>query len=62
MIFHINFEYAILVDNNQLELIFVLEEMCFKIKLPDREEFGLDEKSIVCVTVLLLRELTDEGC
>ncbi len=32
-----------LFDNNQLELIFVLEEMCFKIKLPDREEFGLDE-------------------
>ena len=32
-----------LFDNEQLELKFVQEDMCFKIKLPDREEFGLDE-------------------
>lgn len=32
-----------LFDNDQLILKFSLEEMCFKIKLPDREEFGLDE-------------------
>lgn len=32
-----------LFDNDQLELVFSLEDMCFKIKLPDREEFGLDE-------------------
>lgn len=32
-----------LFDNDLLELKFLLEEMCFKIKLPDREEFGLDE-------------------
>ena len=32
-----------LFDNDRLILKFSLEEMCFKIKLPDREEFGLDE-------------------
>ncbi|NBJ92909.1 AAA family ATPase [Parablautia muri] len=32
-----------LFDNAQLELKFLLEDMCFKIKLPGREEFGLDE-------------------
>ncbi|NBH25127.1 hypothetical protein D3Z60_04820 [Lachnospiraceae bacterium] len=32
-----------LFDNDQLELKFLLEDMCFKIKLPGREEFGLDE-------------------
>ncbi len=32
-----------LFDNDQLILKFSLEEMCFKIKLPDREEFSLDE-------------------
>lgn len=32
-----------LFDNDQLTLKFSLEEMCFKIKLPDREEFALDE-------------------
>lgn len=32
-----------LFDNDQLILKFSLDEMCFKIKLPDREEFGLDE-------------------
>ena len=30
-------------DNDRLILKFSLDEMCFKIKLPDREEFGLDE-------------------
>lgn len=32
-----------LFDNPQLILKPSLEDMCFKIKLPDREEFGLDE-------------------
>ena len=32
-----------LFDNDRLILKFSLDEMCFKIKLPDREEFGLDE-------------------
>lgn len=32
-----------LFGNDQLILKFSLKEMCFKIKLPDREEFGLDE-------------------
>lgn len=32
-----------LFDNDQLILKFSLEEMCYKIKLSDREEFGLDE-------------------
>lgn len=32
-----------LFENNQLLLKFSLKDMCFKIKLPDREEFGLDE-------------------
>lgn len=32
-----------LFGNKQLILKFLLEEMCFKIKLPGREEFGLDE-------------------
>lgn len=32
-----------LFDNDQLILKFSLEEMCFKIKLSDREEVGLDE-------------------
>lgn len=32
-----------LFENNQLLFKFSLKDMCFKIKLPDREEFGLDE-------------------
>ena len=32
-----------LFDNKQLVLEISLESMCFKIKLPDREAFGLDE-------------------
>lgn len=32
-----------LFDNDQLILKFSLEEMCYRIKLPDREDFGLDE-------------------
>jgi len=32
-----------LFENNQLKLDLSLEDMCFKIKLPDREVFGLDE-------------------
>ncbi len=32
-----------LFENNQLKLELSLEDMCFKIKLPDREVFGLDE-------------------
>jgi len=32
-----------LFEDNQLKLNLSLEDMCFKIKLPDREEFGLDE-------------------
>ncbi|MCM1064985.1 MAG: AAA family ATPase [Eubacterium sp.] len=32
-----------LFENKQLKLILSLENMCFKIKLPDKEEFGLDE-------------------
>ncbi|MCM1539662.1 MAG: ABC transporter ATP-binding protein [Blautia sp.] len=32
-----------LFENKQLKLILSLENMCFKIKLPDRDAFGLDE-------------------
>lgn len=32
-----------LFDNDQLKLQPALEDMCYKIKLPDREAFGLDE-------------------
>lgn len=32
-----------LFENKQLQLDLSLEDMCFKIKLPDREAFGLDE-------------------